>query len=80
VAATPLQIQWLQHHNCIPEDLLVATNTHYNDTKVLALTSSLAVLVKSSRMQTSHLPPALDYFLLHLKQISLHISDSQLGV
>jgi hypothetical protein len=35
VAATPLQMQWLQHHNCIPEDLLVATNTPHDDTKVL---------------------------------------------
>ena len=35
VAATPLQMQWLQQHNCIPEDLLVATNTPHDDTKVL---------------------------------------------
>jgi len=35
VAATPLQMQWLQHHNCTPEDLLVTTNTTHDYTKVL---------------------------------------------
>jgi hypothetical protein len=35
VALTPLQTQWLNHHDYSPEALLVVTNTSHDDNKVV---------------------------------------------